>query len=99
MACHPRRGPKDVYFCHGTFHQVYLNYFDISSIYQNYYFGHLGKLVILQGRANHTAEEPGVELKAHNGLPCSNSSAVPFRTSLGLFLPQPLHFCSAPKGS
>lgn len=84
-------------FATGRFSQVYLHYFDILSIYQNYYFGHLGKLVILQGRANHTAEEPEAGLAAQ--WPCSNCSAVLFGTSLSLFLPQSLHFCSAPKGS
>lgn len=58
--------------------RVYLNYCDISSIYQSYYLGHLGKLVILQGRANHAAEEPEVELAAHNRPPYSDCSAVLF---------------------
>lgn len=78
MVCRPLKVLKMCAFATELSRQVYLNYFDISSIYQSYYLGHFGKLVILQGRANHAAEEPKVELAAHNGLPCSDSSAVLF---------------------
>lgn len=75
MVCRPLKVLKMCAFATELSRRVYLNYFDISSIYQSYY---LGKLVILQGRANHAAEEPEVELAAHNRPPCSDCSAALF---------------------
>lgn len=44
MVCHPLKVPKMHTFALEPFSHVYLTDFDISSIYQNYSLGHLGKL-------------------------------------------------------